>query len=178
MSEERYCYIHNTPTRLSCSACDRPICPKCAVNAAIGYRCKECGKRVITHIEKVSLPRLFFGSISGLIAGIVAGYLSTNMARYGLLVNLAMAYFVGFCIYFAMTKVIGHKIGRRIQVIAASIAVISILYNPILLGIRYGSGLSLEFFLNNFIAISFSCPITILAAFISAWAASRHFNFK
>jgi hypothetical protein len=60
-----------------------------------------------------------FGSIAGFITGVSVGYLWSSLGRYGLLISLAGAYFLGFCIYYAMTKVIGYKIGRRIQVIAA-----------------------------------------------------------
>lgn len=38
-----YCYGHpNTPTRLRCSRCDRPICGRCAIPATVGQHCPEC----------------------------------------------------------------------------------------------------------------------------------------
>jgi hypothetical protein len=38
-----YCANHpQTPTRLRCNRCEKPICPKCAVQTPTGYRCKEC----------------------------------------------------------------------------------------------------------------------------------------
>jgi membrane associated rhomboid family serine protease len=41
--EEIYCYAHrNTPTRLRCSRCDRPICGRCAIPASVGQHCPEC----------------------------------------------------------------------------------------------------------------------------------------
>ena len=41
--EEVYCYGHpNTPTRLRCSRCDRPICGRCAIPATVGQHCPEC----------------------------------------------------------------------------------------------------------------------------------------
>jgi len=41
------CYRHpDRPTRLACSSCDRPICPACSYDAAVGQRCPACtGKR-------------------------------------------------------------------------------------------------------------------------------------
>ncbi|MDQ4028189.1 MAG: rhomboid family intramembrane serine protease, partial [Actinomycetota bacterium] len=42
-SEETYCYGHpNTPTRLRCSRCERPICGRCAIPASVGQHCPEC----------------------------------------------------------------------------------------------------------------------------------------
>ena len=42
-SEETYCYGHpKTPTRLRCTRCDKPICGRCAVPAAVGQHCVWC----------------------------------------------------------------------------------------------------------------------------------------
>lgn len=41
--EQLYCYGHpDTPTRLRCSRCDRPICGRCAIPASVGQHCPEC----------------------------------------------------------------------------------------------------------------------------------------
>lgn len=38
-----YCANHpQTPTTLHCNRCEKPICPKCAVQTPTGYRCREC----------------------------------------------------------------------------------------------------------------------------------------
>ncbi len=40
---ETFCYAHrDTPTRLRCSRCDRPICGRCAIPASVGQHCPEC----------------------------------------------------------------------------------------------------------------------------------------
>ena len=42
-SEQLYCYGHpQTPTRLRCSRCERPICGRCAIPASVGQHCPEC----------------------------------------------------------------------------------------------------------------------------------------
>jgi membrane associated rhomboid family serine protease len=42
-AEETYCYLHpNTPTRLRCTRCDRPICGRCAIPASVGQHCPYC----------------------------------------------------------------------------------------------------------------------------------------
>lgn len=41
--EQLFCYGHpDTPTRLRCSRCDRPICGRCAIPASVGQHCPEC----------------------------------------------------------------------------------------------------------------------------------------
>lgn len=38
-----YCINHpQKETSLRCNKCERPICPKCAVQTPTGYRCKQC----------------------------------------------------------------------------------------------------------------------------------------
>ncbi|MGH2747763.1 MAG: rhomboid family intramembrane serine protease [Actinomycetota bacterium] len=42
-TEQTYCYAHtDTPTRLRCTRCDRPICGRCAIPASVGQHCPEC----------------------------------------------------------------------------------------------------------------------------------------
>ncbi len=39
------CYRHpDTPTRLRCSECDKPICVDCMHHSAVGQRCPECAR--------------------------------------------------------------------------------------------------------------------------------------
>jgi membrane associated rhomboid family serine protease len=42
-AEQTYCYRHgDTPTKLRCSRCERPICGRCAIPASVGQHCPEC----------------------------------------------------------------------------------------------------------------------------------------
>ncbi len=41
--EALYCANHpDRETTLRCNRCSKPICPSCAVQTPVGYRCKEC----------------------------------------------------------------------------------------------------------------------------------------
>ncbi|MEX1219502.1 MAG: rhomboid family intramembrane serine protease [Solirubrobacterales bacterium] len=40
-----HCYRHpDVETRVSCSSCDRPICPDCMTPTPVGMRCPECSR--------------------------------------------------------------------------------------------------------------------------------------
>lgn len=43
MTKALHCVNHpGIETYLRCNKCNQPICPKCAVQTAVGYRCKSC----------------------------------------------------------------------------------------------------------------------------------------
>jgi rhomboid protease GluP len=64
---ETFCYRHpDRPTGLSCTECNRPICPACSIDAAVGQRCPEClreagPQQVITARELVA-PKASFAT--------------------------------------------------------------------------------------------------------------------
>jgi membrane associated rhomboid family serine protease len=57
--EQTYCYRHpDTPTRLRCSRCDRPICGHCATPANVGQHCPECvaeGRRTVRRVKSTMM---------------------------------------------------------------------------------------------------------------------------
>lgn len=42
IEEQRCTYHPNVRTRLRCSKCGTPICPRCAVETPVGFRCPTC----------------------------------------------------------------------------------------------------------------------------------------
>lgn len=53
-TEETYCYGHpDTPTRLRCTRCDKPICGRCAVPASVGQHCVWCVAEARKNAPKV-----------------------------------------------------------------------------------------------------------------------------
>lgn len=72
--ESTGCYRH--PQRLTavrCSTCDRPICPDCAIQAAVGIKCRDCGR--IPRSARAIIPpgRLLRGTAAAAILSVVAG---------------------------------------------------------------------------------------------------------
>lgn len=170
MSEKKYCYTHkNTETRLSCNNCGKLICPKCMINSAVGYKCKECADKSTSHIEKVNLKEFILAFLSGFAVAVITGFIWNFLNTYGLFVDLLVAYIVGFCISRAITKVIGTKISKRIQILAGLLTVMGMFFNPILAT----KGVNTLLLSINYL----QQPIGILALIIAVWAAVRHFKF-
>jgi membrane associated rhomboid family serine protease len=50
------CYLHpGRPTNIKCQRCERPICPKCMTEAAVGFQCPECIKEGAKSVRRVQL---------------------------------------------------------------------------------------------------------------------------
>ncbi len=75
------CYRHrNRETWLRCSRCDRPICPDCMHEAAVGFHCPEC---VRSGNRSVRQARTVFGGRVRASSGVVAWTLiGINVAFY------------------------------------------------------------------------------------------------
>lgn len=57
---QRCAWHPETETGLSCQRCDRPICTKCMIDAAVGFQCPECSsdKQVVRKINSYARPVL------------------------------------------------------------------------------------------------------------------------
>lgn len=76
LDETTYCYGHpDTPTRLRCSRCDRPICGRCAIPASVGQHCPECVAEA-----RRGAPRV--RPVLRATAPVVAGILAANVLIY------------------------------------------------------------------------------------------------
>ena len=79
-----YCTFHpKVPTLLSCTRCERPACPDCLVDAAVGRHCVGClkehakapsgvARELTAHQRKMRRPGWVFWSITGLFVAMCA----------------------------------------------------------------------------------------------------------
>ncbi|MCM1965595.1 MULTISPECIES: rhomboid family intramembrane serine protease [unclassified Streptomyces] len=95
------CYRHpDRETGISCTRCERPICPDCMISASVGFQCPECvrGGSGTGHGRAANAPRTIAGGVvaadpylvTKILIGInVAVYLAVK-AVPGLDVDLVM----------------------------------------------------------------------------------------
>ncbi len=89
MSEPLYCVNHpTTETYLRCNKCGQPICPRCAVQTPVGYRCRDC----INTQQKVFYAdfRPVHYAVAALIAlplALVAGWILPSLGWYTIILG-------------------------------------------------------------------------------------------
>lgn len=77
------CYRHPArETYVRCTRCDRPICPDCMREAAVGHQCPEC---VAAGVRSVRQPRTAFG---GGLSG-AKGYVTKVLVALNVLMSVA-----------------------------------------------------------------------------------------
>ncbi|MER6915220.1 rhomboid family intramembrane serine protease [Streptomyces sp. NPDC000594] len=86
------CYRHpGSETGISCTRCERPICPQCMVSASVGFQCPECvrGGSGTGHSASASAPRTIAGGSlhddSFLVTKVL---IALNVAVYALVLAL------------------------------------------------------------------------------------------
>lgn len=95
---ETTCPRHpDTVTRLACSQCDTPICPRCAVDTPVGQKCPTCAKQPRSAAAQ-GKPRQYrkalgAGLVSAALGGVLlplvlgirfAGLIATGFLGYGI----------------------------------------------------------------------------------------------
>ncbi|MFO8009886.1 MAG: hypothetical protein R6U89_03640 [Dehalococcoidia bacterium] len=94
-------------TNLRCGKCERPICPKCAVQTPVGARCPDCAKR--TRLPVFQVAALDYAKAVGTGLGLAAGT--------GVVWGIAIPYMLGFGYLLALPAgyIIGELIGRAVR---------------------------------------------------------------
>lgn len=57
MDDAAACYRHpDSPTRIACQRCGRPICPECMIPGSVGFQCPECVASGMRETRQHALP--------------------------------------------------------------------------------------------------------------------------
>lgn len=76
-----HCYRHpERETYISCQRCERPICPDCMRQAAVGFQCPDCVKAAAASAPTVRTP--FGGKATATSAAATVGLIALNVAVF------------------------------------------------------------------------------------------------
>lgn len=94
--DERQCTYHpNVRTRLRCSKCGTPICPRCAVETPVGYRCPACAavRGLPTYQTSASalLKAVAIGGVVAVAVGVLWGFFPSWSFYLSLLLGFGVA---------------------------------------------------------------------------------------
>jgi hypothetical protein len=105
-----YCSFHpDVETRLRCSKCGTPICPRCAVQTPVGFRCPDC-VRVQQAVFYTATPLDYaIAAVVGLVASTVAGFI---MGQVGIFLSLILGGVAGGAIAEVIRWIIRRRRGR------------------------------------------------------------------
>ena len=124
-------------TRLRCSRCGKPICPRCAVRTPVGMRCPDCaGTRAAS---KAAPQAVLTAAGAGLLVSVLAGIgwgLSPAWGFYWALI-------LGFGSVEMMARFLRGRTGPDLQAIAIAIVVIGMVVSRVVVAQRLGVDLSI-----------------------------------
>jgi hypothetical protein len=121
---ELRCANHpNTPTRLRCGRCGKPICTRCANTTSVGLRCPECArgpKPVMYQTDTTILGRaLGAGLAAALVIGVAWGLLNqAGLGRTELNWDFWFSLIVGFGIAESVSLAAKRRRGPNLQLLA------------------------------------------------------------
>ena len=122
-------YHPNVETRLRCSKCGNPICPRCAVQTPVGFRCPDCVRvQQAIFYTATSLDYAIAAAV-GLVASTMAGFI---MGRVGIFLALILGGVVGGAIAEVVRWAIRRRRGRWIWLVVSSCIVVGALIATLL----------------------------------------------
>jgi hypothetical protein len=134
-----YCYRHpKSETYVRCGRCDQPICPKCAVQGPVGFRCRQCGLVKSATISSFTPQQLALGLAIPLGGGAILGYLGGQVGFY----SIFIAFFAGAFLAEAFVRFVGMKRGPIVR---------AMLYGGLAAGFAAGAALEIATFAGSFV---------------------------
>ena len=136
--EDVRCSYHpDTVTRLRCSRCGKPICPRCGVRTPVGLRCPDCAGVRGLPTYRTGTDALLKAAGAGLVVAVVIGVIWSRAPEWGFYLALVL----GFGLAEVMARIVNGKRGTDLQVIGIGLVLLSLLISRYLLFDRYGVSL-------------------------------------
>jgi len=134
-----YCYRHpKSETYVRCGRCDQPICPKCAVQGPVGFRCRQCGLVKSATISSFTPQQLALGLGLPIGGGAILGYLGGQVGFY----SIFIAFFAGAFLAEAFVRFVGMKRGPIVR---------AMLYGGLAVGFVAGAALEIATFAGSYV---------------------------
>ncbi len=125
----------DTETRLRCSRCGKPICPRCAVRTPVGMRCPDCaGTRSSV---KANPAGTLVAAATGLGVATVVGLAWGFFPDWG----FYWALLLGFGVVETMVRSLRMRTGIDLQAIAIVIVIYGMVLSRVVLAQRIGISL-------------------------------------
>jgi hypothetical protein len=132
--EVRCSYHPDTLTRLRCSRCGKPICPRCSVRTPVGLRCPDCAGVRGLPTYRTGTDSLAKAIGIGLVIAVVIGIIWSRFPGWGFYLALVL----GFGLAEAMAWAAKYKRGVDLQAIGIGLVLLSLLISRYLLFDRFG----------------------------------------
>ncbi len=138
LEETRCSYHPEVETRLRCSRCGKPICPRCGVRTPVGLRCPDCAgvRGLPSYATGASVLARAAGA--GLVVALVVGIVWGVAPAWAFYLALAL----GFGVAEAMAWASNDKRGRDLQIVAWLIVLFGLVLGRAIVANRLGIDLA------------------------------------
>jgi len=135
--EPLYCANHPmVETLLRCNKCGKPICTKCAVRTAVGYRCKECiraQQNIYYNAGSWDNPiALGVGLLVTMLATPVVGLLLGVTGFYGIILALVIGSSAGGILAQIIRWAVSRRRGRYMRYFALTGIVLGVVVGSLI----------------------------------------------
>lgn len=135
-SGEVKCTYHpNVMTRLRCSRCGKPICPRCGVRTPVGLRCPDCAGVRGLPTYRTTPDTLAKAAVAGIGVAVLIGAIWGYLPEWNFYLSLAL----GFGVAEAMARASKGKRGADLQVVGMAVVALGLVLGRIILAHRLGA---------------------------------------
>ncbi len=133
-SDEVRCTYHpSVMTRLRCSRCGKPICPRCGVRTPVGLRCPECAGVRGLPTYRTDSSTLVKSVAFGLVVAVVGGAIWGFIPQW----NFYLSLLLGFGVAEAMAYGSNNKRGADLQVTGILVVILGLVISRAVMANRY-----------------------------------------